>query len=98
MSKGIELLKTDEVAKELGKKREFVTSEIRKGKIKAVKSGGEYLISRRDLNTYLGIESEDELLRKDLIIKELQAKIQSYEVKFNAFKGMLSTMKNMVEV
>ena len=40
MSKGIELLKTDEVAKELGKKREFVTSEIIKCKIKAVKSGG----------------------------------------------------------
>ncbi len=98
MDRGIEFLKTDEVALELGKKREFITSEIRKGKLKAVKSGGEYLISRRDLNTYLGIESEDELLRKDLIIKDLQIRLQNYEVKFQALKGMLNTIENMVQI
>lgn len=94
----MEFLRTDEAADELGKPRNFISAEIRKGRLKAVKSGKEYLISRKDLNSYLGIESNDESLRKDLIIKELQAKIKNYEVKINTFKGMLSTMESIMQV
>lgn len=93
-----ELLKTDEVAAELGKPRTFITNQIRQGKLKAIKSGKEYLINREDLNSYLGIMTNEEDYKKDLYIKELEGKIKTYEVQFNTVKGLVGTLGNLINV
>lgn len=93
----VELLKTDEVARELGKARTFVTNQIRQGKITGVKSGKEYLITRQELNKYLGIETDDRTLKKDLYIKELEGKVENYELRINTLKRLLVTLENVVE-
>ena len=98
MSKPREILKTDEVAAELGKNRTFVTNQIRQGKLKAVKTGKEYLVSREDLNAYLGIETNEEVYKKELYIKELEGKLKAYEVQFNTVKGLIGTLGNLINV
>ncbi|WP_346894042.1 helix-turn-helix domain-containing protein [Clostridium sp. UBA871] len=98
MAKPRELLKTDEVAAELGKPRTFITNQIRQGKLKAVKTGKEYLVSREDLNSYLGIETNEEGYKKDLYIKELEGKLKAYEVQFNTVKGLIGTLGNLINI
>lgn len=96
--KSLELLKTNDVAKELGKPRTFITNLIRQGKLKAIKSGKEYLINRDDLNAYLGITTNEGDYKKDLYIKELEGKIKAYEVQFNTVKGLIGTLDNLINV
>ncbi len=98
MIKPRELLKTDEVAAELGKPRTFITNQIRQGKLRAVKTGKEYLVSREDLNSYLGIATNEEGYKKDLYIKELEGKIKTYEMQFNTVKGLVGTLGNLINI
>lgn len=56
--------KVSEVAEKINKPPTTVRNEIRKGKIKAIKSGTEYLIEKSEVDKYLGIETNDESLKK----------------------------------
>ncbi|MDU1825429.1 helix-turn-helix domain-containing protein [Clostridium sp.] len=96
MNKKLELLKTDEVAEMLKKPRSYINNLIRQGKIKAIKSGKEYLIHLNEVNKYLGIETDEEIYKKELYIKELEGKLKAYEIQFSTVKNLVGTLESLV--
>lgn len=96
MSKTALVYKVPEVAAMINKPATTVRNEIRSGKIKAVKSGTEYLIEKSEVDRYLGIETNDESLKKDLEIAELRGKIKSLETQIQAFKSIASSLNNII--
>lgn len=90
--------KTTEVAGMMNKPVTTITNEIRKGNIKATKVGKEYLIEKREIDRYLGIETNDESLKKDLKIKELEGKIKSYEIQMQAVKGIVGSLESVIDM
>lgn len=73
-----------------------LTLAIRQGKLKAVKSGKEYIVTLNEIHKYLGIETTSESLEKELYIKELESKIKNYEIQMSALKNCINMMENMV--
>ena len=73
-----------------------LTSLIRQGKLKAVKSGKEYIVTLNEIHKYLGIETSSESLERELYIKELESKIKNYEIQMSALKNCISMMGNLV--
>ena len=73
-----------------------LTLAIRQGKLKAVKSGKEYIVTLNEIHKYLGIETTSESLEKELYIKELESKIKSYEIQMSALKNCINMMENLV--
>lgn len=96
MNRKLELLKTDEVAEMLKKPRSYINNLIRQGKIKAIKSGKEYLIHLNEVNKYLGIETDEEIYKKELYIKELEGKLKAYEIQFSTVKNLVGTLESLV--
>jgi len=96
MSRTALVYKVGEVAEMINKPATTVRNEIRTGKIKATKSGTEYLIEKSEVDRYLGIETNDESLKKDLEIAELKGKIKSYEMQLQAFKSVASSLNNII--
>lgn len=88
--------KVAEVSTMINKPATTVRNEIRTGKIKATKSGTEYLIEKSEVDRYLGIETNDESLKKDLEIAELKGKIKSYEIQLQAFKSVASSLNSII--
>ncbi|HBJ1646725.1 helix-turn-helix domain-containing protein [Clostridium sp. ZBS20] len=97
MSKTL-VYKVKEVAEMINKPAATVRNEIRLGKIKARKSGTEYLIEKSEVDRYLGIETNDENLRKDLEIVELRGKIKSLETQISAFKNVAISLNNIIRI
>ncbi|MBN1040086.1 DNA-binding protein [Clostridium botulinum] len=73
-----------------------ITLAIRQGKLKANKINGNYQFTRTEWNKYLGIETNDESLKKDLEIVELRGKIKSLETQISAFKSVASSLNNII--
>lgn len=92
-----DLLGTDEVAAELKKSRQFVQGEIRKKKLKAVKVGREFKVSRKDLNLYMGVDNSLEQLKQEIYIKELEAKVKHLEFVLNSVRSNLQNLSDVVE-
>lgn len=92
-----DLLGTDEVAAELNKSRQFVQGEIRKKKLKAVKVGREFKVSRKDLNLYMGVDNTTEQLKQEIYIKELEAKVKHLEFVLNAVRSNLQNLSDVVD-
>jgi DNA binding domain, excisionase family len=93
-----ELLKLFQVAEETGLPLSTIQKHVRENKLKATRNGREYLVTRMDLNKYLGIESNDEILKKDLKIAQLEGRIKSYEMQFKAIRGMISNLDNLIRL
>lgn len=91
-----ELLKLFQVADETMLPLSTIQKHVREGKLNAKKNGREYLVTRVDLNRYLGIESNEDVLKKDLKIAQLEGVIKSYEMQFKAIKGMVSNLDNLI--
>lgn len=96
MNKLALVYKVIEVAAMINKPPATVRNEIRTGKIKAKKCGTEYLIEKSEVDRYLGIQTNDESLRKDLEIAELKGKVKSLETQIQAFKSVASSLNNII--
>ena len=73
-----------------------LTSLIRQGKLKAVKSGKEYIVTLNEIHKYLGIETSSESLERELYIKELESKIKNYEIQLMTIKNCIGMIENVV--
>ncbi len=73
-----------------------LTLAIRQGKLKAVKSGKEYIVTIDAINNYLGIETTSQGMERELYIKELEGKLKNYEVQIGALKNCVSMMQNVI--
>lgn len=91
-----ELLRLSEVAKEVGLPVSTIQKHVREGKLKAKRNGRVYLVTRVDLDSYLGIESNEEGLKKDLEIANLKSKLKTYEYQLKTIKAMISNLDNMI--
>jgi len=89
--------KTTEVAELIGKPVTTVTMLIRQGKLKAAKAGKEYLIEKAEVNRYLGIESNEDLLKKDIYIKELESQIKVYKIKLDTMENLLKSAASVLQ-
>ncbi len=95
MSKAL-VYKVNEVAEMIGKPASSVRNEIRLGRLKAKKSGVEYLIEKTEVDRYLGIETNDESLKKDLEIEKLKGQVKSLQTKIEAFKSVANSLNNII--
>lgn len=86
------MLTVEEVAKEAKGNIQLIRKEIREGKLKAVKCGREYRVTREELNKYLGIEINEESLKRELYIKELEGKVKHLTFILNSVKGNLNNI------
>lgn len=74
-----------------------LTLAVRQGKLKAVKSGKEYIVTLNELHRYLGIETTSEGLEKELYIKELESKIKNYEIQLLAIKNCIGAIDQVIK-
>jgi len=68
---------------------------IRQGLLKAKKLGTKYYFSRSAWNEYLGVPVENETLKKDLRIKELEGEVKEYRMKLEALKNIIHSINNI---
>jgi len=90
------IYKVNEVAEMIGKPASSVRNEIRSGRLKATKSGVEYLIDKKEVDRYLGIETSDESLKKDLEIEKLKGQVKSLQTKIEAFESVANSLNNII--
>ncbi|NFN81868.1 helix-turn-helix domain-containing protein [Clostridium botulinum] len=95
MSKTL-VYKVKEVAEMIKKPETTVTHLLRNREIKGTKSGTTWLIPKEEVDRYLGIETNEEGLKKDLEIVELKGKIRSLETQIQAFKSVASSLNNII--
>lgn len=75
-----------------------LTLAIRQGKLKAVKSGKEYIVTLNEIHKYLGIETSSESLERELYIKELESRIKNYEIQMGSLRNCIIMMENVVKL
>lgn len=73
-----------------------LTLAVRQGKLKAVKSGKEYVVTLTEIHRYFGIETTSESLEKELYIKELESKIKNYEIQMSTLRNCINMMESLV--
>ena len=97
-----EWLSAEEAAKKLGLSVGYVRELCNIGMydkengIVANKVGKSWRILPNEITRKLGIESNSLDYKKDMYIKELEAKIVYYETQFNIVKNLIGTIDNVV--
>lgn len=91
------ILKLKEISEKYDIPVNRLTSLIRQGKLKAVKSGKEYIVTLNELHRYLGIETTSEGLEKELYIRELENKIKNYEMQLLTIKNCIGTIDQVIK-
>ncbi|AVK48966.1 hypothetical protein AXY43_13540 [Clostridium sp. MF28] len=90
------VLKLKEISEKYDIPVNRLTSLIRQGRLKAVKSGKEYVVTLTEIHRYLGIETTSESLEKELYIRELESRIKSYEIQLMAIKNCIGMIDKVV--
>lgn len=65
-------------------------------KLKGTKIGKEWKVSYKSINDFLGINIDEESYKKDLYIKELEGKVNAYEIQVNSFKTLALTLQQLI--
>lgn len=90
------ILKLKEISEKYDIPVNRLTSLIRQGRLKAVKSGKEYVVTLTEIHRYLGIETTSESLEKELYIRELESRIKNYEIQLMAIKNCIGMIDNVI--
>lgn len=90
------ILKLKEISEKYDIPVNRLTSAIRQGKLKAVKSGNEYVVTLTEIHSYLGIETTSESFEREIYIKELESKIKNYEILMESIKNCVTMIDNAV--
>lgn len=90
------ILKVKDAAKISGKNEDFIRAEIRKGNLPAIKRGTEWIIQKKELDKYLGIETNDEFIAKDLYITKLESQIRIYENQISMVKSYIESLMKIL--
>lgn len=93
-----EMLSLNEIHEENGIKITTLQTAIKSKKLKATKIGSRYMVTRENLNTYLGITNKDELLEKDLEIARLKNQLEGYKRQYDTLKQLINTMQGLINV
>lgn len=90
------ILRLKEIAEKYNIPVTRLTLAIRQGKLKAVKTGKEYVVTLNEIHRYLGIETTSQGMERELYIKELESKLKNYEIQIGALKNCISMMQNVI--
>lgn len=93
-----ELLTIEQIAEETHLKPATIRTAIRTGELKGKRMGRTIKVLRQDLNNYLGITNDDEVLKKDLEIARLKNQVEGYKNQYNTLKQLMATMQNVMNV
>lgn len=93
-----ELLDLNQIYDETGILVVTLQGDIRKQKLKAKKIGRKYMVTREDLNRYLGIENVDEILKRDLEIAKLKNQLEGYKRQYATLKHLMDTMQGVINL
>lgn len=93
-----ELLDLNQIHDETGILVVTLQGDIRKQKLKAKKIGRKYMVTREDLNRYLGIENVDEILKRDLEIAKLKNQLEGYKRQYSTLKQLMDTMQGVINI
>lgn len=93
-----ELLDLNQIHDETGILVTTLQGDIRKQKLKAKKIGRKYMVTREDLNRYLGIENIDEILKRDLEIAKLKNQLEGYKRQYSTLKQLMDTMQGVKNI
>lgn len=92
-----EVLELIQASQESGVTVEQLRKDITRKLLRGKKIGRKFLVTRKDLNLYLGIENKDEVLQLQLENEKLRNKLKGYEIQFKTFKGLLKTLANVAD-
>ena len=56
------------------------------------------MVTREDLNRYLGIENIDEILKRDLEIAKLKNQLEGYKRQYSTLKQLMDTMQGVINI
>ena len=90
------ILKVEEVSKRIGATVPYTRELCRKGMIKAKKVGKEWSVDSKEVDKYLGITTNEEELKKEIYIKELESKVKHYEFVLGAIQGNITNIELML--
>ena len=90
------VLKIKEISEKYNIPVTRLTLAVRQGKLKAVKSGKEYIVTLNEVHRYLGIETTCESLEKELYIRELESRVKNYEIQLMAIKNCIGMIDKVV--
>lgn len=93
-----ELLDLNQIHDETGILVTTLQGDIRKQKLKAKKIGRKYMVTREDLNRYLGIENVDEILKRDLEIAKLKNQLEGYKRQYSTLRQLMDTMQGVINI
>lgn len=93
-----EILKMSEVSKETNISVNTLLKHWREGKLKGVKNGRYVTTTRENLNDYLGITNDDEILKKDYEIQRLKDRIKGYEIQLESFKSLAKVLMQTADI
>lgn len=93
-----ELLDLNQIHDETGILVTTLQGDIRKQRLKAKKIGRKYMVTREDLNRYLGIENVDEILKRDLEIAKLKNQLEGYKRQYSTLKQLMDTMQGVINI
>lgn len=69
---------------------------LREGKLKGVKVGKTWKITRDDAYSYLGIKTDLKKMELHVYVRELEEKIKYYEAQFYMVKDLVGTLDNAI--
>lgn len=93
-----ELLDLNQIHDETGILVVTLQSDIRKQRLKAKKIGRKYMVTREDLNRYLGIENVDEILKRDLEIAKLKNQLEGFRRQYATLRQLMDTMQGIINI
>lgn len=91
-----DLLTIPEIAIKLNITESYTRKLLRDKVIQGVKLGGEWRVHRKEMNKYLGVNSDSKEVKQEVYIKELEGKINTLETKITAFKSVMNSVNSII--
>jgi coenzyme F420-reducing hydrogenase alpha subunit len=91
-----------EAAEKIGVTPEYIRELLNRGqydksiKLRGTKVGKEWRIDPKSINDFLGINVDEQSYKKDLYIKELEGKVETYQIQIEAFRSVANSLNNII--
>lgn len=96
--KTTEVYSVEEFAIKAGITTAHARQLLREKKLKGIKVGKSWKISKVEVNSYLGIETDVGAMEREILISELQNKLVLKESQLENLKSIVGVLANMVGI